>query len=119
MAGESFEPYDLATQGQNSFSPFTLSIQGQLTDVTIDEIVVPEEVVPILVSGGGGYIPPEYIADDKKRKLKRITVKCLISGKEYIDTAYSTDLSITAKDVRIKIDESKSAPRIIVEIVGK
>jgi hypothetical protein len=120
MAGESFDPYDLATQGQNSLSPFTLSIQGQITDIFVEDIIVPEPIVPVLLAGGGGgYIPPEYIDEDKKRKLKKITVRCIIDGKEYVDSAYTTDLTVTAKDVLVKINESISTPKIIIEIIGK
>lgn len=118
MAGESFDPYDLATQGQNSFSPFTLSIQGQITDIIIEDIIVPETAVPIII-GGGGWIPSEYPADAPVRKIKKITVRCMLNDKEYTDTAYSTDLTITASNIKVSIDESKVTPRIIIEIVGK
>lgn len=127
MAGESFEPYDLATQGQNSFSPFTLSVQGQLTlDVIVEDVIV---TLPpaVIVSGGGGTgsgtkFNNLFISHDSKvptkKKLKKIRVICVIDGVTYEETAYSQNLSIKLSDIKVNVNESKdSKPKIDIQIL--
>ena len=117
MAGESFDPYDLATQGQNSFSPFTISIQGQLSLEVIIEEIIPTPPFQGNISGGGGSgrkIPKKL---RKEKKLKQITVICTIDGVEYKEVAYSKELNITSENVKVQIVEGKKRPKILVEVI--
>jgi len=113
MAGESLIPYDLATQGQNSFSPFTLSIQGQLTlevSISIEDIIVEE---PIRVYGGTESDFGDIYKKKKKKKIIKVTVT--IEDKIYEKSVITENLKIKLEDIKVSVNRDTEIPTINIE----
>jgi hypothetical protein len=100
-------PLDIATKGRLSKNPITIATRGYIVYLT-EEIV--EEVVPVILHGGGDTsIPSEK---DKKRKKKVITATVQVGGVTITETVETYDTSLKLTDVKVEIVESNDKPTL-------
>ena len=120
------DPLSIATQGLITGN----DIPGlPLTISTLGWIVIEEEIVPVRppdVPVGGGLLsgPGPGIKDGRKISdlddflKKKITVKVMYKGRLYQDSVTLDDLTVTAKDVSVRIDEDDLSENVKVKILA-
>ena len=117
--------------------PLAIATQGLITDAlipgapitvaTLGWIVIEEEIVPVeppiqIPSGGARSGPGPGIRDGRKISdldewlKKKITVKVMYKGKLYEDSVLLDDLTVTAKDVSVEIDEDDLNENVKIRI---
>ena len=109
-------PLDIATMGILAVLPSRLILTPALTVASMGWIVfLEEEIVPVVEEGGGKT--RIKMGDRRKKKYrKKITCRVRVDGEWYTDVAYTDDLKMNLRDVRIKMDlDEQQKP--IIEII--
>ena len=107
------DPLHIATQGLLSKDTLTIASQGFLVKVEVEE--KPGPVPPKLI-GSGDFIFFPTGSYQKEDKHKEITVTVIIKGRKYVKKAYTNNLKIQARDIKVDIIESEK-PQIKVKIL--
>lgn len=87
----------------------TVATMGWIAYIEEAIIIEPEEEEP---SGGGVPKRPKRATPRKKRKRFVVTVE--VNGRFYTQTKYTSDLTISAKDVKVDIIERDGKPQLRV-----
>lgn len=82
-----------------------------------ESIIPPEPEVPAIEPSGGRAIRPKKAKPAKKKKRFVVTVE--IDGRMYTQTKYTEDLTISADDINVKIDETQGKPTLRVFLPNK
>jgi len=119
-------PIDIATNGllatvaidrTQSGGP-QLIVTPALTIATMGWIVFLEEEIVEVPEKKGGRKPPRVRPGDKRKKKfrKKITCRVQVDNEWYTDVAYTDDLKLNLRDVRVKLDlDEQKKP--IIEII--
>jgi hypothetical protein len=101
------DEYSVITNGILTSDDSIYKIIDPLGYFVIKVEVFPEPETPVIIQGGGGYIPEE---EPKKRKIIRLTVHSSELGIDYVREIEPIDVTHTVRDIRF-VDGN-----IIVEI---
>jgi len=111
-------PLDIATNGLLSVLPSRQILSPSLTIASMGWIVfLEEEIVEVVVEGGGKPQRPKKRGVDKRKKYrKKITCRVRVDGEWYTDVAYTEDLKLNLKTVQVKMDLNEQK-KPIIEII--
>lgn len=106
------DPYHIATMGVAG-EPITIATDGFI--VVLEEEIIPptpEEVPPFKVGGGLDY--DAWKKEYERRKKKKITVVVTVAGKQYKEVAYTNNINLDLKDVKVKVSMKDDTPKISI-----
>lgn len=109
------DPLAIATEGlivssnPNIVNTLAVAVQGFL--VTIEE-----EIIEVVTGGHGAAAGPYDHWQQEKKKKKRITAIVFIDGQEYRESIEVDDIQITAKDIKVEIQEA-TKPQLKLTVI--